>query len=88
MKIIIPDGTKIAMSSSASVIAEYDVGQGHYPQALGLGFFDLSTRTFCDFKLSHEKFGERYLEPVRRVPVLNLYLNASYLRVFVHKMVF
>ena len=61
MKIVIPDGTKIAMSASAYVIAEYDVGQGHYPQALGLGFFDLSTRTFSDFKLSHEKFGERYL---------------------------
>lgn len=59
MKIIIPDGTKISMFSSPHTRLKYGEGQGHYVQSQALGFFELSTGTFEDFKFENCKVAER-----------------------------
>jgi len=55
LKILIPDGTKVAMSSTEETKRKYGEGQGHYVQAQALGFFELSTGTFEDFRFEHYK---------------------------------
>ena len=59
LKVLIPDGTKISMSSTEETREKYGEGQGHYVQAQALGFFELSTGTFEDFRLEHYKTPER-----------------------------
>ena len=59
LKVIIPDGTKISMASTEETKERYGEGQGHYVQAQGLGFYDLSTGTFESFALEHYKTAER-----------------------------
>jgi len=59
LKVIIPDGTSISMSGTEETKEEYGEGQGHYVQSQALGFYDLSTNTFEDFKFEHCKTGER-----------------------------
>ena len=59
LKVIIPDGTKISMSSTEGTQKKYGKGQGHYVQSQALGFYDLSTGTFEDLKLEHYKTAER-----------------------------
>lgn len=59
LKVIIPDGTKISMSSTEETKEKYGEGQGHYVQSQALGFYDLSTNTFEDFKFEHYKTAER-----------------------------
>ena len=59
LKILIPDGTKISMSNTEDTREKYGNGQGHYTQAQALGFYDLSTGTFEDFKVEHYNTPER-----------------------------
>jgi hypothetical protein len=59
LNIIIPDGTKISMFSSPQTRLKYGEGQGHYVQSQALGFFELSTGTFQDFKFENCKVAER-----------------------------
>ncbi len=59
LKVLIPDGTKISMSTTEETLAKYGEGQGHYVQAQALGFYDLSTGTFEDFRFEHYKTPER-----------------------------
>jgi hypothetical protein len=59
LKIMIPDGTKISMSNTDETRDKYGEGQGHYTQAQALGFYDLSTGTFEDFKVEHTNTSER-----------------------------
>jgi len=61
LKVIIPDGTKISLPKSQSVLDKFGEGQGHYPQCLALGFFELSSGTFEDFKIDHMNTAERKL---------------------------
>ena len=77
LKIIIPDGTKISMSSTEQTVVKYGEGQGHYVQAQALGFFELSTGTFEDFKLKHSRTAERSicLEHMENNSDATLYLS-------------
>lgn len=59
LKIVIPDGTKISMSSTWETEAKFGKGQGHYVQSQALGFYDLSTGTFEDLALEHYRTAER-----------------------------
>jgi len=59
LKVLIPDGTKISIPSTQATMDKYGEGQGHYVQSQALGFYDLSTGTFEDFKFEHYKTSER-----------------------------
>lgn len=59
LKVLIPDGTKIAIPSTQETNDKYGAGQGHYVQTQALGFYELSTGTFEDFKFEHYKISER-----------------------------
>jgi hypothetical protein len=59
LKVLIPDGTKISLSNTQATREKYGEGQGHYVQAQALGFYDLSTGTFEDFRFEHYKTHER-----------------------------
>ena len=59
LKIIIPDGTKVSFADTPETRNKYGEGQGHYVQAQALGFYELSTGTFEDFKFEHIKTSER-----------------------------
>ena len=59
LKVLIPDGTKISMSSTQETKDKYGEGQGHYVQTQALGFYELSTGTFEDFRFEHIKTAER-----------------------------
>ena len=56
LKVLIPDGTKISMPSNKETVEKYGEGQGHYAQAQAVGFFDLLTGTFEDFRFEHYKY--------------------------------
>jgi len=77
LKVIIPDGTKISMSPTEETVAKYGEGQGHYVQTQALGFYDLSTGTFEDFKFEHSKTSERTItmQHMSRNKVKSLYLT-------------
>lgn len=77
LKILIPDGTKISMPSTQETISKYGAGQGHYVQSQALGFYDLSTGTFEDFKFEHYKTSERSIaqQHMRSNITRTLYLN-------------
>ena len=59
LKVLIPDGTKISMSSTQETKEKYGEGQGHYAQTQAVGFYELSTGTFEDFRFEHSKTAER-----------------------------
>lgn len=59
LKIIIADGTKISLPRSPSTLKEFGEAYGHYPQCLAVGFFELSTGSFEDFKIAHMNTAER-----------------------------
>lgn len=59
LKVVIPDGTKVAMADTPETRGEFGEGQGHYVQSQALGFYELSTGTFEDFKFEHSKTPER-----------------------------
>jgi hypothetical protein len=61
LKVIIPDGTKISMSCTEETRNKYGDGQGHYVQSQALGFYDLSTGTFEDFKFENYRTAERII---------------------------
>ena len=61
LKIIIADGTKISLPRSPDTLTTFDEGLGHYPQCLAVGFFELSTRSFEDFKIANMDTPERTL---------------------------
>jgi len=77
LKIIITDGTKISLPNSDEVIEKYEKADGHYPQCLAVGFYELSTRTFEDFKIAHKDTPERSMacEHMRENKSPTLYLN-------------
>jgi len=80
-KVIIPDGTKVSMSTTEETAAKYGEGQGHYVQAQAVGFYELSTGTFEDFKFEHSKTSERTItmQHMSMNPVKSLYLaDAGY----------
>lgn len=58
-KVIIVDGTKIAVTATDETTEEYGVGDGHYAQCLGMGFYELSTGTFEKFEFEHRNTSER-----------------------------
>ena len=51
LKVIIPDGTINSMSINEETEAKYGAGCGHYAQAQAVGFYELSTCTFDDYRL-------------------------------------
>ena len=59
LKVIIPDGTIVSLPDTPETRNKYGKGQGHYVQSQALGFYELSTRTFEDFKFKHYKTPER-----------------------------
>jgi len=59
LKVIIPDGTMNSMSVNEETIAKYGEGRGHYVQAQAVGFYELSTGTFQDYRLAHADRAER-----------------------------
>lgn len=61
MKVIIPDGTKISFANTPETREQYGESEGHYAQSSAVGFYELSTRTFEDFKFGHIKKSERSL---------------------------
>ena len=61
LKVIIADGTKISLPRSPSTLEKFGEAYGHYPQCLAVGFFELSTGSFEDFKLAHMDTAERTL---------------------------
>jgi len=58
-KVIVVDGTKIAMTATEETTKEYGVADGHYAQCLGMGFYELSTGTFEKFEFEHRNASER-----------------------------
>jgi hypothetical protein len=77
LKIIITDGTKVSLPNSDDVISKYEKADGHYPQCLAVGFYELSTRTFEDFKTAHKDTPERSVayEHMKENQCPTLYLN-------------
>lgn len=77
LKVVIPDGTKIAIPSTPETIEKYGAGQGHYVQSQALGFMDLSTGTFEDFRFEHYQVSERHiaLQHMANNKVRTLYLS-------------
>lgn len=77
LKVLIPDGTKISMPSTQATTGKYGAGQGHYVQSQALGFYDLSTGTFEDFKFEHYKTSERSIaqQHMRSNETRTLYLS-------------
>lgn len=65
------------MPSTQATISKYGAGQGHYAQSQALGFYDLSTGTFEDFKFEHYKTSERSIaqQHMRSNMTRTLYLN-------------
>jgi len=61
LKILIPDGTKISIPNTEETKQKYGEGQGHYVQSQALGFYDLSTGTFEDFRFEHYTTSERFI---------------------------
>jgi hypothetical protein len=61
LKILIPDGTKISMPNTEETKLKYGEGQGHYVQSQALGFYDLSTGTFEEFRFEHCNTSERFI---------------------------
>jgi hypothetical protein len=59
LKVLIPDGTKVSMADTPETRAKFGEGQGHYVQSQALGFYELSTGTFEDFKFEHSNTPER-----------------------------
>ena len=59
LKVYIPDGTKVSIADTPETRDKYGEGQGHYVQSQALGFYELSTRTFEDFKFEHYNTPER-----------------------------
>ncbi len=59
LKVIIPDGTKVSFADTPETRGKYGEGQGHYVQSQALGFYELSTGTFEDFRFEHYKTPER-----------------------------
>ena len=49
------------MSSTPETEERYGEGQGHYVQTQALGFYELSTGTFEDFRFEHIKTAERQI---------------------------
>jgi len=81
LKVLIPDGTKVSMPTTEETLAKYGKGQGHYVQAQALGFYDLSTGTFEDFRFEHYKTPERaiVMQHMSMNSVKSLYLaDAGY----------
>ena len=77
LKVIIPDGTKVSMTGTDESAAKYGDGQGHYVQAQALGFYELSSGTFEDFRFEHYKISERSIaqQHMRSNMTRTLYLN-------------
>lgn len=77
LKILIPDGTKISIPNTPETEDKYGAGQGHYVQAQALGFYDLSTSTFEDFRFEHCKTAERSIAQQHMCSnqIRTLYLN-------------
>jgi hypothetical protein len=61
LKVLIPDGTKVSIASTQASRDKYGAGQGHYVQSQALGFYELSTGTFEDFRFGHYTDAERAL---------------------------
>lgn len=59
LRVLIPDGTKVSLADTPQTREKYGVGQGHYVQSQALGFYELSTGTFEDFKFEHCNTPER-----------------------------
>jgi hypothetical protein len=59
LKVVIPDGTKVSMADTLETREKFGEGQGHYVQSQALGFYELSTGTFEDFKFEHCNTPER-----------------------------
>lgn len=81
LKVIIPDGTMNSMSVNKETEAKYGEGSGHYVQAQAVGFFELSTGTFEDYRLEHSTRAERpiALEHMSNNSTPSLYLcDAGY----------
>lgn len=81
MKVLVPDGTMNSMSVNDETMAKYGIGSGHYVQAQAVGFYELSTGTFEDYRLEHSDRAERpiALEHMKDNRTLSLYLcDAGY----------
>ena len=59
LKVLIPDGTKVSITNTPATRDKYGAGQGHYVQSQTLGFYELSTGTFEDFRFEHYTNAER-----------------------------
>ena len=59
LKVLIPDGTKVSFANTQPTRDKYGEGQGHYVQSQALGFYELSTGTFEDFRFEHCNTPER-----------------------------
>jgi len=59
LKVLIPDGTKVSFANTQPTRDKYGEGQGHYVQSQALGFYELSTGTFEDFRFEHCNSPER-----------------------------
>lgn len=59
LKVLIPDGTKVSITNTQAARDKYGTGQGHYVQSQALGFYELSTGTFEDFRFEHYTEAER-----------------------------
>ena len=81
LKVLIPDGTKVSITNTQATRDKYGVGQGHYIQSQALGFYELSTGTFEDFRFEHYTDAERAIA-IRHMssnPTRSLYLaDAGY----------
>lgn len=82
MKILVPDGTLCIVPRTQETIEKFGVGSGstgdaYYPQARCVGFYELSTGTFEEFKFAHYKTPERMLmlEHVQANSVASLYMG-------------
>ena len=71
LKVLIPDGTKISIADTPQTREKYGKGQGHYVQSQALGFYELSTGTFEDFKFEH------YNTPERTIAIWHMNVNTT-----------
>ncbi len=71
LKVLIPDGTKVSFANTQPTRDKYGEGQGHYVQSQALGFYELSTGTFEDFRFEH------YNTPERAIAITHMDSNTT-----------
>lgn len=82
MKILVPDGTLCIVPRTPETVNKFGLasgsaGDGYYPQARCVGFYELSTGTFENFRFEHYKTPERMfmLDHAKNNTTYSLYMG-------------